>query len=375
MTCLHGWGRQAVLSLWLWSACSDDPKSAPDDRDDPSVADAGIDASSRDAAREASAPMQDARVPADARVPDAQLPDARAPDARIPDAQALDAQVLDARVPDAQVVDAGGSFAAARIVDPPSYLGTDGSSSDCTKSFRSAGFAPVDGAKHPLFLYFVGTEGTSADESSKFDAKAPLAVANAMARRGFVALSIEYDNLLFSFFTSKVGCLYQAPESALARACALPNVDCALGIATWGHSQGGLIAHAAANYDSRVRAVWTTGYSGMDGNKLAKERFRAVNGEADTLNSPPDISNKTAGISAADCPGQGPDQCLRPDGSGWIVVRKSACELSNADHCWFNKAGCSTNTETLEPNWVNPGSTAPFALEANADWVASTVAR
>ena len=30
---------------------------------------------------------------------------------------------------------------------------------------------------------------------------------------------------------------------------------------------------------------------------------------------------------------------------------------------------------TLEPNWIDPASTKPFALELNADWVAATIAR
>jgi hypothetical protein len=52
-----------------------------------------------------------------------------------------------------------------------------------------------------------------------------------------------------------------------------------------------------------------------------------------------------------------------------------ACESNSADHCWFDKMNCFANEISLEPAWVEPDSTAAFALEANADWVAATVVR
>jgi hypothetical protein len=276
--------------------------------------------------------------------------------------------------------DANVPVVGATALDPgPTYLGTSGSDSTCSKSFRTVGFAPADAAaKHPLFLYFVGTQGLGADQSSRFDAEAPRLVTLAMAQRGFVALAVEYDNALGSFFTDKQPCLFGSgnPSSVIAKACALEAVDCSLGIATWGHSQGGLLAHAAANYDLRVKAVWTTGYSGLTGAKLPPSRFRAVNGENDGFNASVATSNATAGFTAADqCPDDGRDRCLRADGSGWVIVRKSACSVSAADHCWFNKRSCSDSAETLEPRWADPASDTPFALGENADWVASTVRR
>lgn len=303
---------------------------------------------------------------------------------------ALDAMPRsDAKVPASQeagaddaasVAEAGATYSAVPIANPPSYKGTKGGSSACTQSYRTFGYAPggATGARYPLFLYFVGTSGGASDESARFDGRAPDGVNRAMAERGFVALSVEYDNALASIFTNKLPCLFGAanPESVLANACAHPAVDCARGIATWGHSQGALLAHAAANDDARVRAVWTTGYSGLPGAKLPIDRFRTVNGEGDGMNAAVAAANKTAGFGAADaCPDDGRDRCLRADGSGWILVRKSACQLSAADHCWFNKRSCIDGAETLEPNWVDPASNAPFALGPNADWVARTVAR
>jgi hypothetical protein len=196
-----------------------------------------------------------------------------------------------------------------------------------------------------------------------------------MARRGFVALSVEYANNL-SLDLDKAACVYSAdlPQSMLAMACALPEVDCNLGIATWGHSQGALMAHSGSTYDTRVRATWTTGYSGST-TPLSPTRLRVVNGENDTMNSPIATLNQAAGFTSSECPDDGRSQCLRSDGSGWILVRKAACKTNSADHCWFDKMNCAGNAISLEPAWIDRDSTAPFALELNADWVAETVTR
>ena len=57
------------------------------------------------------------------------------------------------------------------------------------------------------------------------------------------------------------------------------------------------------------------------------------------------------------------------------AARELAKENNSADHCWFDKASCIANAITLEPAWIDADSTAPFALEANADWIAATIAR
>ncbi|MET0286506.1 MAG: hypothetical protein ABW352_18635 [Polyangiales bacterium] len=342
--------------------CSDDPEPATmepsDETDAAERTDAGRDAGSLDA-----------RTPIDARV----LDDARTPlDGRVSIEDAR-VSIEDARVvADATVADAGPrpSFDVQPNAPALSYLGTNGNDAACSRQFRTMGYAPSDGAKHPLFLYFVGTQFFAEDESPYYDSQAAKRTTEAMARRGFVAYSVEYDNQFTSFFADKTRCLYEDPNGLLKKACALPNVDCSLGVATWGHSQGGLIAHGAGNYDARVKATWTTGYSGRDDAKLPPDRLRVVNGEADQYNATLETLNKAAGTN---CP-EG-DSCLRADGSGWIRVRKAASAQNSADHCWFDKRACSENTLNLEPNWFDPASTAAFSLEKNADWVAATVKR
>ena len=274
---------------------------------------------------------------------------------------------------------AGTSFSARPIAPGPSYSGSVDNGALCTAPYGTTGFEPVDpsGARHPLFLYFVGTMFVPGGASAMYTSEAAMKVTETMARRGFVALSAEYDNgpvAWLSDHVAQLACLFGSANTAslLARACALPNVDCDLGIATWGHSQGALVAHLAANSDPRVRAVWATGYGGDARATLPPNRFRVVNGEADTTNGLVGSLNTTAGFTSAECPDDGRKECLRPDGSGWIIVQRIDCQTSTADHCWFDKRTCADGVVALEPNWIDPASTKPFALERNADWVAGT---
>jgi hypothetical protein len=270
-----------------------------------------------------------------------------------------------------------GTWATRALAAPPEHMGAKSGSSGCTTPFATIGFEPVDAAsgRHPLFLYFVGTNLSASDQSSRHDSVAAKTVTEAMARRGFVALSVQYDNSL-SLNPEKLTCLYGPgnAKSVLAVACQLSQVNCDVAIATWGHSQGALMAHAASQFDARVRAVWTTGYSGGSF-PLSVNRLRVVNGAADTMNSEWEAVNKAAGFPPGECANDGRTECLRPDGSGFILVQKKDCASNSADHCWFDKRSCVDSAITLEPNWTDAASTKPFALELNADWVAKTALR
>jgi hypothetical protein len=286
-------------------------------------------------------------------------------------------------VDDAGGVDAGeGTVVPSRPLVGPSYMGSVSNSADCSMSYPTQGHEPdTVGVRYPLFLYFVGTAFIASDAAAQYDSPAALAVTEAMARRGFVALSVQYDNDALAWLSDHSGqlsCLFGADNSAslTAAACALPNVDCELGIATWGHSQGGYVAAVAYDHEPRVRAAWTTGYGGDAEGRLPKDRLRVVNGEADGAdNGTAKKLNTITGLTPDAC--AEPDQCLRADGSGWIIVRARELampETSTADHCWFDRPSCSSPI-ALEPNWVDPESDKPFALERNADWVARTVRR
>lgn len=277
--------------------------------------------------------------------------------------------------------DAGAT--AVRELSGPSYRGSVDNGADCSRLYPTRGFAPAErgSTRHPLFLYFVGTAFDTRDPTASYDALAALAVARAAAARGFVALSVQYDNSAAAWYSdhqNQLRCLFQPAltESLLSAACALPEVDCTLGIATWGHSQGGLLAAHAYNYDRRVRAVWTTGYGGFGEEQLPRERLRVVNGESDGDIGQASTLLRLTGLSASACPDA--DQCLRADGSGFIIVRAAALAepaSSSADHCWFDRASCTATRVRLEPSWIDPRSERPFALAQNLDWVVRTLRR
>ncbi len=266
--------------------------------------------------------------------------------------------------------------AVAPIAAPPVYAGTVDNSADCRRDYQTRGFEPAsaDGRRHPLFLYFVGTNIGKDPEADRLgNIPAANAVTEAMARRGFVALMVDYDNTVLALASdhgNQTRCLFapQEPRSLLQAACALDTVDCDLGIAAWGHSQGGAVAHLAPNHDSRVRAVWATGYGGDMPSVLPVNRLRVLAGENED-NGKPEVLNKAAGFDPQECPDDGRSQCLREDGSGWIIVRKSDVETS-ADHCWFYRRTCWAAETFLEPSWTDRGSPKPYAIEPNADWVA-----
>jgi hypothetical protein len=287
----------------------------------------------------------------------------------------------DAHVP---IGDAGVMRGAARpIAAPPTYRGSVDNGAECSKRYLTHGFEPdvAAGARHPLFLHFTGTN-FFADEATFRAQVSPGAdaVTRAMAERGFVALRVEYDNSGATWSSDHAGlfaCLFGAgnPENIIAVACALPQVDCELGIATWGHSLGGFVAHAATRYEPRIRAAWLTGCCDRVEGTLSVDRLRIVNGEADTLAVAVPSMNDHLGFTLEQCPDDGRDECLRADGSGWIIVRRADCVLSSADHCWFDKVNCLDALPMLEPNWVDPASPHAFALAKNADWVTATVMR
>ncbi|MBF6157757.1 alpha/beta hydrolase family protein [Nocardia cyriacigeorgica] len=265
------------------------------------------------------------------------------------------------------------------IAAPPAYAGTVDNSADCRREYQTRGFEPAssDGRRHPLFLYFVGTNfGKDPEADIRDNIPAANAVTEAMARRGFVALMVDYDNTVLALASdhrNQTRCLFapHEPRSLLRAACALDTVDCELGIATWGHSQGGAVAHLAPNHDPRVRAVWTTGYAGDMASVLPVNRLRVLAGENEN-NGKPEILNKAAGFTPGECPDDGRSHCLRADGSGWIIVR-DADVATTADHCWFYRHTCWSTETFLEPSWTDRGSTKPYAIEPNAEWVAKVV--
>lgn len=283
---------------------------------------------------------------------------------------------------DAAATDPGDATAEVRVLAPgPSHLGTVDAATGCVREYPSEGHAPVaaGGRRFPLFLYLPGTNFLlTRDEFRVEYLVAARAVTEAMARRGFVALAVDYDNgpaAWLSDHAAQLDCLFSPAEagSIVARACALPEVDCGLGIATWGHSQGALLAHRAHDLDARVAAAWVTGYGGDAAATLPPSRLRVVNAEADFDNGSKATLDRVAGFDPSECADEARHTCLRPDGSGWVRVLRADCVTSSADHCWFDRSSCSSTEISLEPSFVAPDSPFEFSLRKGADFVAARV--
>lgn len=314
------------------------------------------------------------------------------------------------------------AFRCTEDVEPftgPTYYGSEkeffGIDSDglCERVYNTKGFRPAGAdpnAKYPLFLYFVGTQ----TENTGYTSQVASAITKAMAHRNFVALAVGYNSAIpigSNDMAHKLKCLFQntppgSPTPSLRSvACSLPNVDCDnLGIAVWGHSQGGLIAVEAAghakkaNGESLVRAAWATGIGTnvVRPAALPATRLRVVNGATDLFSNgtAATLSSITGAQKPTHCPASGESECLRPGvedpndllrayttgkDSGWVSVQASVANLGSG-HCWFMNGAdtsgaldnCADEAAPM-PAFVDVASTAPWSLEINADWTALTV--
>jgi dienelactone hydrolase len=293
-------------------------------------------------------------------------------------------------------------YSTRPIANPPTYKGTSHATGGCFRDYQTVGREPVNdedpNKKYPLFLYFVGTDFFTGP-GTYYNDGAPLDIIEQMAARGSVALSVSYDNTGVALFADEAGqaqqmnCLFNAdePESLISKACnTLPHVDCSLGIATWGHSQGGRVALRAANFaptdangNSLVRAAVAFGVGpDMPPFSIDRSRVRVVDSVGDfTLPSfapitPADLTLLTGAAPPVDC-AESPDQCLRADKSGWVLVGDDVPGIG-VGHCWFmSNAACGATLadRSSAAAFLEPNPELPYTLAANADWIQSTMGR
>jgi hypothetical protein len=246
-----------------------------------------------------------------------------------------------------------------------------------------------DGGTVPLLLYFPGTgddlnlgQLTTAQSDAFVKRAAEMGVAAAAV--AYRSLTIDLHFLWPDHLNAKAQCIWNSdPTSAISQLCSnqgplaasSTKIDCSLGIAVAGHSQGGMMAVIARNYDDRVLAAHTLGAgayydpssaclndltcvwgalsfshiadpnvviardAGFDGfvmgssdrRVLTSDRIRAEAGDIDpyfhglndggpvTLD---DIAARLNDMSNLSCPGASPSTCPGPadGGSGWIIV-------------------------------------------------------
>ncbi len=219
------------------------------------------------------------------------------------------------------------------------------------------------------------------------------AYATAMAERGFVAVSVNYDNADYTCnctqLATKTAQVYDVtdPGSAINAVCALPKADCGRGIVVAGFSQGAHLANLAKDYDSRVEAAFLqgNGYTAstvcdlqaclLDGvTALETHRMRSVIGAHDDYfgcspegSYPYDgVRAQQEGTTGISC-GPSALQCIQGDGSGWYIVETSETAAGYDGHCFhFGYFYCYT---PMDATYLN--GTADWCLNPSMDWLAS----
>lgn len=234
---------------------------------------------------------------------------------------------------------------------------------------------------YPVFMWVPGTLELYNDQLS-------LLMIDQMAQRGFLSVSVQYNNLLLLAqscpdYTARALSIFDATTatSGVSTVCAMSSANCSQGLVTSGVSQGGNIAILSANYAPQVQAVFAMSAgdylgvgSGVDfsaclakaNTTIPSNRLTIVNGANDTLFG---SLLSTTGASGVSCD-PGTAECWSPDasGAGWILVPGSLKTSGSADHCYMAADGCTS--KLFDPNWLPP-ATYNWSLAPNLDWLAS----
>ena len=244
------------------------------------------------------------------------------------------------------------------------------------------GYEPTTSGTYPVFVYVTGT-------TMPFKGPEAMALIQDMAARGFVAATVEYDNLLYplecGLMQARARCIYNKNsfDSAISRICGRSKAACSTkGIVVSGFSQGANIGSLAKNYDSRVRAAYLIGHGGIgalnlplqgclqaSANDFANNQMRVINGENDGFfgGDPDGVRNQLQIATGVSCPGSW--NCLQPDGSGWAMVRASELADGTADHCYYYvNGGLTCAPAPIDPAW---SGSAAWARPADLNWLAS----
>ncbi|WOB09572.1 hypothetical protein [Piscinibacter gummiphilus] len=262
-----------------------------------------------------------------------------------------------------------------------------GSTSSCGTTFNISGKEPTASGKYPVYIHIGGT-------GEPYNGAWASAAVDAMAAKGFVAATVEYDNGSFGTCTTistRAKCIFNGANanSAIAKLCARAKADCSKGVVTGGLSQGSIISVLSRNFDSRIRAsmgqgtgsTYTVAYnleSCMANGKHTQpgDRLRIINGERDMfVGGTESIARSQAElVTGLKCSGLSPTECFRSNGSGWAVVKDYQVNDLYADHCFMGLgtygAQC-TGILAVDTNY-RYGSGA-WALPATTNWLKSFV--
>ncbi len=248
-----------------------------------------------------------------------------------------------------------------------------------------AGHEPSEEGTYPVYIWTTGTVMTFWSPDDK-------AYTEAMADRGFVAASVQYQNLTYPVtcagLTPKAEAIFNPnlSKSAIRAICDRPKADCSKGIVVSGFSQGAHIASLAANYDERIEAAYLMGNGfqatnssdlspclGDDALALPQSRRRSMVGENDDFFGC-DVDGQScnrAGVREQQMVTTGYDggptafDCIQGDGSGFYIVKDSETADGKANHCYTYEGICGP---TFDAAYDVPGSV--WGFDTNLDWLA-----
>jgi len=251
----------------------------------------------------------------------------------------------------------------------------------------------------PLFIWVPCTGGHARDKIPQF-------FIQEMSQRGYVAVSFDYPDpdQNINLLEEKAATMFDASNenSPLSIMCGRDDVDCSMGIAVAGYSQGTHLALLSATVDSRVSGVYTiegarvtwpsgSGSTMCDNENIAphlpQNRRRYILGEGDQYYawepidgsdgykpSLEDAIKNNKILSGYDC-GENRD-CIQPDGSGYFVTTTEDCVPDARTACPLfgvpnhtNWAGGKKQDDPVIAPWFDANSS--WGVTASLDWLAS----
>jgi len=276
-----------------------------------------------------------------------------------------------------------------QFVDTCPFLNTDTGENGAVSGMYPEGDGPF-----PLAVYLQGTRMPYGHPMS-------VAMLEQMAQRGFVAVNIHYSNMRYGGGDCQV---WEGKASNVAscvdQMCEHEKVDCSLGLAVWGYSQGGQVSSLVGNYTTHTvtaqfgmsSSIMSHGYtstgitwSEAQGEclklKVPANKRRILIGDKDGhfggngkfgSGETEDViamCQLALGLQPSDCPDE--MHCIQDDGSGYYVATQSETGVM-MNHFWFIGIG-ATGISGLSAAFSSPpNADDPWGAKVNFDWLAST---
>lgn len=257
---------------------------------------------------------------------------------------------------------------------------------DTNAPAQIVGEAPQGNGPWPLAVYLQGTY-------TPWASGVATAFHQQMAQRSFYSISIQYNNMEYQnggsceMFKTKAGNV----AGCINTLCTQTNIDCSLGVAMYGWSQGGQVSSLVGNYTNFPVTAWL-GFSATYINylgtreeqeeclklKVPTHKRRLLMGANDGLmggNGSKGSGNVTVIIEGSkevtDPPScTTPYDCIQGDGSGYYVGTTAETGLPMY-HWWFIQMS-GPNPGTLQDVFVNPPDpSVEWGEKTVFDWLAS----